>query len=180
VAGFFGGWPDGIIMRLTDGMLSIPLFFFAMMALALWGASLTNLVGVIALSSWMPVARVVRGEVLKVRTIPFVEAARAVGNGPARVLFMHVLPQSYPAIIVAATLGVAYNILQETALSFLGLGVQPPTPSWGNMLTNARQYMFSQPILAVYPGTMIFVTVLLYNALGDGIRDAFDPASEAS
>ncbi|MDP9470985.1 MAG: ABC transporter permease [Chloroflexota bacterium] len=176
-AGFAGGIMDVILMRITDGMLSIPLFFFIITALAVLGTEIHKIVIVIGLTSWMTVARIVRGEVLRSKQLMFVEAARSLGASAPRILFRHVLPLSFPSIIVAATLGVAYAILLESSLSYLGLGVQPPTPSWGNMLSNARTYMWSQPWLTFYPGILIFLTVLLYNWLGDGLRDALDPMS---
>ncbi len=176
-AGFAGGLVDAILMRITDGMLSIPLFFFIITALAVLGAEIYKIVIVIGLTSWMTVARIVRGEVLRSKQLMFVEAARSLGASAPRILFRHVMPLSFPSIIVAATLGVAYAVLLESSLSYLGLGVQPPTPSWGNMLSNARTYMWSQPWLTFYPGVLIFLTVLLYNWLGDGLRDALDPMS---
>jgi peptide/nickel transport system permease protein len=175
VAGYTGGIVDVLLMRLTDGMMSVPLFFIALMALAMLGATMVNLVVVIALSSWMTVARVVRAEVLRTRELEYVAAARALGCSGARIVARHVVPQSIPSITVAATLGVAYAILLETSLSFLGLGVQPPAASWGNMLSGARSYLRSVPELAVVPGVLIFVTVLCYNWFGDGLRDAIDP-----
>jgi peptide/nickel transport system permease protein len=175
VAGFAGGYLDTLLMRTTDGMLSIPLFFFMLTALALIGSTLPNIVVVIGLASWMNVARVVRAEVLRTTPMDYVLASRAIGCPEGRVLWRHVLPQAMPSIIVAATLGVATAIQFESALSFLGLGVQPPAASWGNMLSNARGYLWTSPLLTVYPGAMIFVTVLLYNWLGDGLRDALDP-----
>ena len=176
VAGFVGKWVDSLIMRFTDAMLCIPLFFFMLTYLALMGSSMTNIVISIALSSWMPAARVVRGEVLSQKNLDFVTAARALGMPRWRILFSHVLPQSIPSIIVAGTLCVAYAILIESALSYLGLGVQPPVPSWGNMLSNGRGYLWSSPSLAFYPGVMIFMTVLAYNFMGDGFRDILDPS----
>lgn len=175
VAGYTGGLADVVLMRITDGMLSVPLFFVALMALAMLGATMVNLVLVIALTSWMTVARVVRAEVLRTRELEFVLAARAVGCNALRILARHVVPQSIPSITVAATLGVAYAILLESSLSFLGLGVQPPAASWGNMLSGARAYLRTVPGLAVFPGVMIFITVLCYNWFGDGLRDAIDP-----
>ncbi|MBM3450900.1 MAG: ABC transporter permease [Armatimonadetes bacterium] len=175
VAGFRSGFLDTFLMRTTDGMLSIPLFFFMLTALALIGSTLPNIVVVIGLASWMSVARVVRAEVLRTTPMDYVLASRAIGCQESRVLWRHVLPQAMPSIIVAATLGVATAIQFESALSFLGLGVQPPAASWGNMLSNARGYLWTSPLLTVYPGVMIFLTVLLYNWLGDGLRDALDP-----
>lgn len=175
VAGFAGGWIDSLLMRITDGMLSVPIFFFMLTVLALFGSSLLNIILVIGATSWMSVARIVRGEVLRNRELVYVEAVRALGATPLRLLFVHVLPQSWPAVIVSATLGIGWAILMESSLSFLGLGVQPPDPSWGNMLSNARGYMWNAPFLAFIPGFAIFLTVLLYNWLGDGLRDALDP-----
>jgi peptide/nickel transport system permease protein len=175
VAGYTGGAADAALMRITDGMLAIPLFFIALMALATLGATMVNLVAVIALSSWMTVARAVRAEVLRTRALEFVLAAQAVGCSRPRILVRHVVPQSLPSITVAATIGVAFAVLLESALSFLGLGVQPPVASWGNMLSGARGYLRTAPGLAVMPGILIFVTVLSYNWFGDGLRDAIDP-----
>jgi peptide/nickel transport system permease protein len=175
VAGYFGGALDTVLMRITDGMLAVPLFFIALMTLAMLGATMVNLVGVIALSSWMTVARAVRAETLRTRELEFVLAARALGSSRVRILLTHVVPQSIPSITVAATLGVAFAVLLETALSFLGLGVQPPAASWGNMLSGSRGYLRTAPGLAVMPGVLIFVTVLGYNWFGDGLRDAIDP-----
>jgi peptide/nickel transport system permease protein len=175
VGGYAGGPTDAVLMRITDAMLAIPLFFIALMALAMLGATLVNLVLVIALSSWMTVARAVRAEVLRTRELEFTLAARAIGCSRLRVLARHVVPQSIPTVTVAATLGVAFVVLLESSLSFLGLGVQPPAASWGNMLSGARGYLRTVPGLAVMPGVLIFVTVLCYNWFGDGLRDAIDP-----
>lgn len=175
LAGFFGGVVDTVISRVIDGMLSVPLFFFLLTALALFGSTLFNLVLVIALTNWMPVARIVRGEVTVNREMQYVESATALGVRPLGILFRHILPQSLPSIIVAATLGVAYAILTESALSYLGLGVRPPTPSWGNMLADARGFIWQNPMLTVYPGAVIFLSVLAFNAIGDALRDATDP-----
>jgi peptide/nickel transport system permease protein len=174
-AGFIGGFVDTVLMRLTDGMLAIPYFFLVLIVVAVFGASFRNLILVIGVSSWMVVARIVRGEVIRYKNFDFVLAARSIGATDARVLFRHILPHTTPVIIVAATLGVAAAILLESALSYLGLGIRPPTPSWGNMLSNAQAYLWSNPILPVYPGVLIFATVLAYNFIGDALRDAFDP-----
>jgi peptide/nickel transport system permease protein len=175
LGGYAGGPTDAVLMRITDGMLAVPLFFVALMALATFGATLVNLVAVIALSSWMTVARTVRAEVLRNRELDFVAAARALGCGRWRIVARHVVPQSIPSVTVAATLGVAFAVLLESSLSFLGLGVQLPAASWGNMLSGARGYLRTAPGLAVVPGVLILVTVLCYNWLGDGLRDAIDP-----
>jgi peptide/nickel transport system permease protein len=174
-AGYVGGWTDAILMRLTDGMLVVPTFFLALITLAVFGPSATNVVLVIGLTQWMVVARVVRSEVL--RTVPqeFVTAARTLGAPDLRILRRHVLPQAMPSIIVAASLGVANAILTESALSFLGLGIQPPTPTWGNMLSGAQNFIWNKPDLALYPGLMILLAVLAFNSLGDAVRDALDP-----
>ncbi len=175
LAGFFGGWIDTVVSRFIDGMLSIPLFFFLLTALSLFGSSLPNLILVIALTGWMSVARIVRGEVTANREQQYVEAATALGASRTWILFRHVLPQSTPSIIVAATLGIAYAIIAESALSYLGLGVRPPTPSWGNMLSEARGFIWQDPLLTLYPGSLIFLSVLAFNTIGDGLRDATDP-----
>jgi peptide/nickel transport system permease protein len=174
-AGFVGKFADTILMRLTDGMLSVPYFFLVLIVVSVFGANLRNLIIVIGISTWMLVARIVRGEVIRLNNFDFVLAARAIGATNPRILFRHILPHTTPLIIVAATLGVASAILLESALSYLGLGIQPPTPSWGNMLSNSQAYLWSNPLLPVYPGLLIFFTVLAYNFVGDALRDAFDP-----
>lgn len=175
LAGFYGGVTDGILMRLTDGMLTIPTFFLALLVLAVFGSSLANVILVIGFTGWMVVGRVVRAEVLRTLPQEFVLAARALGASDLRLLARHVVPQAFPSVIVAATLGVAYAILTESALSYLGLGVQPPTPTWGNMLSGAQHYVWTKPHLAVYPGLLIMMCVLGYNIVGDALRDALDP-----
>jgi peptide/nickel transport system permease protein len=175
LSGYFRGATDAVLMRLTDGMLAIPGFFISLLALTFFGAGLTQLVLVIGLTSWMGLARLVRGEVLREREELSVEAARALGASELRVLWRHVLPQVYPTMIVNATIGISFAILTESALSFLGVGIQPPDASWGNMLTGAQNYMYSSPWLAVYPGALILITVVAFNLLGDGLRDASDP-----
>ncbi len=175
VAGYARGWADAIIMRIADGMLSIPIFFLVLVVLASLGSSLPNLIVTIGLASWMSTARVVRGEVLRASGLEFVAAARALGATAPRVLLRHALPQAIPSTIVAASLGVAQAVLTESALSYLGLGVQPPTPSWGNMLTDAQSYVFTTPMLALWPGLAILLTVLSFNFLGESLRDALDP-----
>lgn len=180
LSGFHGGWAETAIMRLTDGMLTVPTFFLALLVLAVFGSNLVNVVLVIGLTGWMVVARVVRAEVLRALPQEFVVASRALGASEARVLVQHVLPQALPSVIVAATLGVAYAVLTESALSYLGLGVQPPTPTWGNMLTGAQHYVWKSPVLALYPGAAIMLTVLSFNALGDALSDTLDPRHAGS
>ena len=177
LSGYFGRTTDAVIMRVTDTFMSVPLYFFLLTILALFGASLTILVLGIGLTSWMAVARVVRSELLRYREMDFVESARALGVGNARLLRVHLLPQAIPSIIVAANISVAHAILAETSLSFLGIGIQPPLPSWGNMLSGAQSYVFTAPRLAVLPGVLILLTVLALNVLGDGLQDALDPRS---
>jgi peptide/nickel transport system permease protein len=175
LSGFFGGWIDALLMRFTDAMLSIPVFFLLLLVLTIFGGATSTIVLIIGLTSWMSIACLVRGEMLRFVDVEFVHAARAVGASPLRVLCRHVLPHALSAMIVAATIGIAYAILIESSLSYLGLGIQPPTSTWGNMLQDSQQFMFNAPILSFYPGLMIFFTVLAYNFLGDGLRDALDP-----
>lgn len=175
LAGFHGRLTDSGLMRMTDGMLTIPTFFLALLVLAVFGAGLINVILVIGLTGWMVVARVVRAEVLRILPQEYVLTAKALGVSDARLLLRHVVPQAFTSLIVAATLGVAYAILTESALSYLGLGVQPPTPTWGNMLSGAQQYVWTKPHLAIYPGALIMLCVLGYNIVGDALRDALDP-----
>jgi len=176
LAGYFGGAADAWLMRFTDAMMALPTFFLILAVLAVFGGGPVVVMLVIGLTSWMQVARIVRGEVLRWRVAEFVDAARVIGASDGQILARHIFPQVAPSIIVTATLGVAFAILTESALSYLGLGIQPPTPSWGNMLQHAQQYLWSAPRLAVYPGGMILLTVLSYNFFGDGLRDALDPS----
>lgn len=175
LSGYARGWIDTVVMRFTDAFLAIPTFFLLLTVLTLFGTTLMNIVLVIGLTSWMNVARIVRGEVLKFRGEEYVTAARVMGADDIRIVLRHVLPQAVPSIIVSATLGVAFAIITESSLSFLGLGVQPPIPSWGNMLSNSQQYVWTAPRLAVYPGLLIVITVLAYNILGNALRDTLDP-----
>jgi len=175
VAGYRGGLIDSLIMRFTDGMLTIPTFFLVLIIVTVFGSTLTNIILVIALTSWMVIARIVRGDVLRIVSQDYILAARATGVPPFRLVLRHILPGAVPNIIVSTTLGVANAILTESALSYLGLGVQPPTSTWGTMLSGAQNYLFRRPELAVYPGLLIFITVLAYNFFGDGLHDAMDP-----
>jgi len=175
VAGYYGGVVDNVIMRIVDVVISFPVLFLVLTVMAMLGTSIFNIMLVIGLTSWTTVARLVRGEFLSLREREFAEAARASGAGSARIIFKHILPNAGAPIIVAATLGVAYAILTETGLSYLGLGVQPPTASWGNMLYEGQNYFRQAWWIAVYPGLAIFVTVLCLNMVGDGLRDALDP-----
>jgi peptide/nickel transport system permease protein len=162
-------------MRFTDGMLSIPLFFLLLATITILGPAMINIVIVLALTRWVGVARLVRAEVLRYKAMDFIEAARSVGVNAQQVRVRHILPQVTSSIIVAATLTVANAILVESALSYLGLGIQPPTATWGNMLSNSQYYIWSAPQLAFYPGVCILLTVLSFNMLGDRLRDIVDP-----
>ncbi len=175
LAGFYGGTVDSVLMRVTDVSLALPDLPVLIVLSKYMGGSVAGIVLVISLFAWRGVARLVRGEVLKTKAQEFAEAARALGASDLRVLLRHLVPNALAPVIVAATLIVGGAILTEAALSFLGIGIQPPTPSWGNMLQNAQDFILSAPRLAVYPGLMIFLTVLCFNFLGDGLRDALDP-----
>lgn len=177
VAGYRGGWTDRLVSQLVDGMLAIPLFFLWLLVLTSLGPSPLTIVLVLGTTGWMPVARVVRSEVLRVRELDYAQAARALGVSEAGILGRHVLPQALPSLTVGASLATAFAILSESALSYLGLGVQPPAPSWGNMLSSAQQFVWEAPWLPVFPGLVILATVLAFNTLGDALRDAFDPTA---
>jgi peptide/nickel transport system permease protein len=175
LAGYYGGWVDNLIMRFVDIMLCFPTFFLILAVVAFLEPSIWNIMIIIGLTSWMGVARLVRAEFLSLREREFVLAARACGARDGRIIFRHLLPNALSPVLVSATLGVAGAILTESALSFLGIGVQPPTPSWGNMLIVGKQTLGTAWWLSAFPGLAILVTVLGYNLLGEGIRDALDP-----
>jgi peptide/nickel transport system permease protein len=175
LAGYFGGYVDGVIMRFVDLMLCFPSMFLILAVIAFIGPSIWNVMIVIGLTGWMGVCRLVRAEFLTLRERDYVVAARALGAGPLRIIFRHLLPNALAPVLVAAVLGVAGAILTETALSYLGLGVQPPTPSWGNILADGRANMDIAWWLSVFPGLAILVTMLGYNLFGEGLRDALDP-----
>ena len=189
LAGYHGGWPDALLMRFADGIIALPLLPLLIVLAALdltklgipetlagsENISLYRIVLLIALVGWTTVARLVRGATLTMRTREFVRAAEGLGAGHLRIMLVHILPNVVSPIIVATTLSVGNIILLESVLSFLGLGIQPPTPSWGNMLTGAQELIWSTPMLAVWPGLLIFVTVIAFNFLGDGLQDALDP-----
>ncbi len=174
-SGFYGGLADAVLMRFVDIMLCFPTFFLILSVIAFLEPSIYNIMVVIGVTGWMGVSRLVRAETLSLKERDFVAAARAQGAGDARIIFRHILPNTLAPVLVAATLGVAGAILTESALSFLGIGVQPPTPSWGNILTAGKDNIEFAWWLSVYPGLAILFTVLGYNLLGEGIRDAVDP-----
>ena len=175
LAGYYGGVLDQILMRLVDLMLCFPTIFLILAVIAVLGPNIWNIMAVIGLTGWMGVARLVRAEFLSLREREFVVAARALGASDVRLIWRHLLPNALTPVMVSATLGVAGAILVESSLSFLGLGVQPPTPSWGNMLTMGKDNIEIAWWLSVFPGLAILVTVMSYNLLGEGIREAIDP-----
>jgi peptide/nickel transport system permease protein len=184
IAGFFGGRVDNVLMRITDAALALP----SLLVLILLGAILREVDApalkknpvltialVIGILAWMFTARLVRASYLTIREMDFVVATRALGGSNFRIIALHIFPNAIGPVIVEATLEVAYAILEESGLSYLGFGVQPPTPSWGNLLSNAQEYLVKYPWLAIFPGLMIFLSVISINYIGDGLRDAFDP-----
>ena len=175
IAGYFGGRIDDLISRVIDVLMAFPGILLAIALVAVLGPSLTNVVLALSLIGWVGYARLVRGQALRAREFDFVQAARALGAGPGRIIIRHILPTAMPAVVVQATLGMAGTIIAEAALSFLGLGVQPPTPSWGTMLDAGRSHLFDAPHLTIFPGLAIALLVLGLNFLGDGLRDRVDP-----
>ncbi len=175
VAGYYSGWVDSVVMRFVDVMLCFPSFFLILAVIAFLEPSIWNIMIIIGLTGWMGVARLVRAEFLSLRERDFVMAARGLGATDMRIILRHILPNAISPVLVSATLGVAGAILTESALSFLGIGVQPPTPSWGNMLIAGKQTLGTAWWLSVFPGLAILVTVLGYNLLGEGLRDLLDP-----
>ncbi len=189
VAGTRGGWADALLMRLTDGVIALPLLPLLIVLGALdpaklglppaWltgaGAAAGRIVIIIALVGWTTVARLVRAAALSLKQQDFIRSAQALGLGPGRIMLRHILPNTLPTLVVAATLSVGNIMLLESALSFLGLGIQPPLASWGTMLNGALQQLFTAPVLAVWPGAMIFLAVMAFNLLGDGLQQRLDP-----
>lgn len=181
LAGYYGKLVDGILMRVADIMLAVPVLMLIMVLSTYFkdkpipGGQIGIIVMILGITGWMGVSRLVRGEFLTLREQEFIEAARAVGMEDRGIITRHLLPNAMAPIFVSATLGVADAIMMESALSFLGFGIQPPVPTWGNMLTNAQQYMIDTPWLAFYPGFLIFLTICSVNYVGDGLRDALDP-----
>jgi peptide/nickel transport system permease protein len=177
LAGYRGGFIDALISRITDAMLACPFLILAIALAAFLGPSLRNAMIAIGISATPVFIRLTRGQTLSVKVEDYVEAARAIGNPPWRVALFHILPNILPALLVQATLSIAAAIIAEAALSFLGLGQQPPAPSWGSMLNSAQRFLTNAPWMAVWPGLAIFLVVLSFNLIGDGLRDALDPKS---
>jgi len=175
VAGFYGGLVDELLMRLADLRLALPFVLLVISVIAVFGPSFTNLIVILGITGWVPYAKIVRAETLSMREREFIVAARAVGAGNNRIMFRHILPNTVAAAIVIGSLELANIIVIEASLSFLGLGVQPPTPSWGNMLGEARDYLMSNFWLATLPGIAISLTAISVNLIGDWLRDVLDP-----
>ena len=175
LAGYFGGWVDYVIMRLADIMLSIPSLLLAMVVMYTLGQSTVNLFIALSLTSWASVARVVRSQTLSLKESEYVEAARSIGVSNGKIMLKHILPNCIPSLIVLFTLNVPSAILSESSLSFLGIGAQPPAASWGLMVNQSKQFLFTQPWLALAPCIAIMIVVLAFNFLGDGLRDVLDP-----
>jgi peptide/nickel transport system permease protein len=175
LAGYYGRWVDNLIMRFVDVMLCFPTFFLILAVIALLEPNIWNIMVVIGITGWMGVARLVRAEFLSLKERDFTAAEKALGAKDFRIIFRHILPNALAPVLVSATLGVAGAILTESALSFLGIGVQPPTPSWGNILTAGKDNIEIAWWLSLYPGMAILITVLGYNLLGEGVRDSIDP-----
>jgi peptide/nickel transport system permease protein len=178
VSGYFGGWVDSVIMRVVDIMLCFPAFFLILIVIAFLEPNIYNVMIVIGATSWPGLTRLVRAEVLSLRERDFIQAARLLGLGNLRIFFVHLLPNALYPIIVSATMGVGDAILTESGLSFLGLGVQPPTASWGQMLTAGKEYIYFAWWLSLFPGLAILITVLSFNLLGEGLRNVLDPRQE--
>lgn len=177
VAGYYGGAVDDAISRVVDVLLAFPGLLLAIALVAMLGPSLGNVLFALTVIGWVGYARLVRGQVLRAREFEYVQAARALGASTPRVLWRHVIPTALPAVVVQSTLGMAGAIIGEASLSFLGLGVQPPTPSWGTMLNGGRSHLLDAPHLTIFPGLAIALLVLGFNFLGDGLRDLTDPKS---
>lgn len=180
LSGYYGGWVDQLVMRITDIFFAFPFFILAIGVIAVLGPNIINVMAVLGLVTWPEYARLVRGQVLSIKQETYVDAARTLGANDWRIMFRHILPNCLAPVIVLATVGMASAILSAAGLSFLGMGVQPPSPEWGAMLNEGKTYMMTAPHLIVIPGFAIMVTVLALNFVGDGLRDALDPRLDAS
>lgn len=178
IAGYFGGWIDSIISRFTEALLAIPFLILAIALAAFLQPSLTNAMIAIGISAAPKFVRLARGQVLAIKSEDYVQSSRALGASDTRIIVRHILPNIMPPLIVQATITIATAIIAEASLSFLGLGLQPPNPSWGSMLNTGKNFMVQAPWMSIFPGTAIFVTVLGFNLLGDGLRDALDPRQD--
>lgn len=178
LAGYYGGWIDSVISRVVDAMLAFPILALAMVVGSFLNLDPVRFVLLLSALSWVTAARLVRADFLSLKEREFTSAAQAIGASDLRVIFRHLLPNAFSPLIVNATLLVAFAILTESALSFLGFGIQPPTPSWGNLLSGSQLYVRNAPWLSIFPGVMIALTVLAFNFVGDGIREAFDPRTQ--
>jgi peptide/nickel transport system permease protein len=174
-SGFYGGWLDTLLMRITDALMCFPTIFLLLVLAAFLGSSIYTITLIIGFTAWMELARILRNQTLALRERDYIHAARALGASNARIISKHLLPNSLAPIVVAATLNIANAVLAESYISYLGYGIQPPEASWGNMLNNAQAYFTDAPWVAVFPGLVITLTVLGFNFIGDGLRDALDP-----
>lgn len=175
VSGFYGGWVDTLLMRVTDALMCFPTIFLLLVLAAFLGSSVYTITLIIGFTAWMELARILRNQTLALRERDYIHAARALGASNARIITKHLLPNSLAPIVVAATLNIANAVLAESYISYLGYGIQPPEASWGNMLNNAQAYFTDAPWVAIFPGLVITLTVLGFNFIGDGLRDALDP-----
>ena len=175
VSGYFGGFIDNVMMRIADLQLSFPFILLALMLVAIFSPGYWTLVLALTVAIWVNYARLLRGEALRIRQLEFIQAARSIGVRPHLIMLTHVLPNALPSIIVLATLDIAFIIIAEAAMSFLGLGIQPPTPSWGTMISDGRNYLFEGPWITIGPGLAIMVTSIGINLFGDFLRDTYDP-----
>lgn len=180
VAGYFGSWVDNLISRIMEVFASFPQILFAMGIMFAMGPGILNIFIAIGLVGWTGVARIVRGQVMQLKKMEYVQAARATGAGTAHIIFRHLIPNCLPTIIIVAAMNIPANIMTEASLSFIGLGVQLPHPSWGSMVSIGRKYIRMAPHFSVYPGIVIIITVLAFTMLGDGLRDALDPRMKDS
>jgi peptide/nickel transport system permease protein len=175
-AGYFRGWVDGVLMRVVDVGLSVPRIFLVLAAIAVWERlGVAPLILLLGLTGWFATSRIVRAEVLTLRERPFTDAARSLGAGPWRVIVRHIVPNAAAPLIVSAALGIGNMLLLETGLSFLGVGIQPPQPSWGNMIADGRDQLMVAPLTSIFPGLAIALVVMALNTVGDALRDALDP-----